>query len=308
MGESPHFDNTVGSGAYEHTPYPMFDDEESEALFRAFTVNSDWESVSPESSSSKSTSSLRSSQTLEEGVVSTPAPQPHSQLSSTSSTPARRATNTKTGAQATPSTPATSVLPTPSDVSPSDVATPLTPSVDLVEAYLAFTTALPGSARVSYNFGSGYTTSPLGPPCTSQIDYSHMVQAPDYFCNGAAPVSLPQQYAMECMATSSYPWGFTPVPQQQPLPTWSLVPQSSPFAMAPAPHQAPIHVSHASASAMNPPIPAPGVSKRKFEFADPVVPTGFKPNPDNHARFEYKNGRRIYLNSREGKKLRTGAV
>lgn len=303
MSESFYFD-MVESVAVEQPSLPDFVEKAWDDIFSTFT-DSNWSGIGPVSNlSTQSTYAFSFPPPLEERDISRLPPETPSKPSSISSTFSGRATeplpaSIETRVPAAPSTPPTSVSPTPVRAQrPPDVATP-PPTLDV--DLLVFT--IIGDAT--------YTPSPSGPAFPGQDHFGQMTQAPDDDWSGELR-SVPQQFPMESTMAPSFPfpWGYQPVPQQQPLPTWPTpVAPTNPPAMAPVVQQMPMHVSHASLPAMSPPVPAPSGTKRTFEFLDPEVPTGFKANPDNHGRFEYTaDGRRVYLNGPEGKKLRTGAA
>lgn len=320
MDESFCFDNVVESDAYEHPFYPNFDDEESAALFRAF-ANEAWEGLGPDCTLGEQStpSTCLPEQPSEEASVAYPTPSPTQSDSHASST-SKRVTapvsaNMMTGTrELSPPTPPTPVIPTPSDAPapsplPGIVSLPPTLSVDIAEASFAFANVAPESAQMAQSLGAGHTPSPPGTAYTSQSFSGYMTQDPTYSWSGAAPI--PQGYLAQTMPGPFYPWNImamAPVAQPYPSQPWPAPVQVGNATASASPAQRyPMHTVPASVSATSSAISALPSNKRTFDFANPVMPAGFVANPNNHGRFQYVDGQRIYLNGPKPKRMRTGA-
>lgn len=330
MDEPLCFDEAVASGAYEDPCYPLFNDEESDALFRAFT-NKAWEGLGPVSNLGvQSTSPMcLPAQTLEEAPVvhSTSPSSAPSSLFSSSPSPSKRVTkpvsnNMMTGlGKVTPPTPTSPVVqndvPAPA---PAPAANFLTGSVDLsaafsasmVAASVAFANTIPAAAHVQQNFDLGQ--APIAPTSayTGQYQPELVTQSPTFTWSRAAPAPVPLQYAMQSMPPPPYYWDvmpMAPVFQQLPPQAWPApVPRDSTAAVASFGQQHQAQQMSASAPVNRPTVSATPPKKRTLEFVDPVVPKGFVANPNNHGRFQYVDGQRIYMNGAKAKKLRKSAT
>lgn len=333
MDESFWFDDSVGSDAYEHPSYPLLDDEESTALFEAFT-NAAWEGLRTESGLSSgmgvqgapSTSLGEQTSEATSDLSSSPSTRPHfsassSSISSVSSASERvpKPVSTKgmTGARKCSSpTPPTPVIPTPSGVPAQSpvlgIASipPSTLSVDFAEAPIAFASMASGTVQMPQNTGYGRILCPPGIAYASQSFSGRTMQGPTYTPSGAIQAPALQPYCAGTMPSPFYPWNvMATAPIAEPYSSQKRSAPVNPGNNITAPSWAmryPTEMAPPPAPAMNPPpIPAPS-KKRAWEFVDPVMPKGFVANPDNHGRFQRINGKMVYLNGPKAKKLRSG--
>lgn len=335
MDELYCFDVFVGSGAFEHSSYSFFPDEESEALFRALTNHETWEgpdsglsSGSSTGSGEKTTPATSQGRQMSEATSGNTSPTlpifPASAASLPSTSPERATwpvpANNTTGVQnissaATPTPVAPSLSGAPAHSSTPGIAStsqltlcfnpqalsvdPLTLSVNFAEAPIASANMAPGPRQALY---------PPGPFCPSQSSSGLIMQGPAHPPSGAPQAPELQSFFPGPMSGPFDSWAVeaaAPVTQPCPPQTWSAMPiHANTSAALSSGLQHPVETMQPSASAMMQPPPCPAMksaapapsNKRAFQFVEPVVPKGFVANPENHGRFQYENGNRVYLN------------
>lgn len=316
MDESLCFDDFVGSDTYEYPSNPHLDDEASAALFRAFT-NEAWEGLGTESGLSsglrdQSAPSTRLGGQTSEATSKSSSPSIFDASSTTERAAKPVPAKSMTGARnISPPTPLTPVIPTPNDALAHSPASgivsipPSTLSVNFAEAPIAFANMAPGSAQMPQ------TLYPPGPAYASQSLSGHTMQGPTHPLSGAVQAPALQPYCAGPMPGPFYPsnvMATAPVAGPYSSQIWSAPVNQGNITTAPSfAVRYPMEMAPPPAPAMKSPTPAQ-TKKRTWEFASPMTPTGFVANPNNHGRFQYVDGQRIYLNGPKAKKLCSGGT
>ncbi|KAJ5679424.1 hypothetical protein N7462_007668 [Penicillium macrosclerotiorum] len=289
-----------------------FDDDESAALFRAFT-NQDWEGLGPNSGlHNNNTSDEAGTIKLLNDVDRTLSPLPFITLDISDHEISMHTNTNSDGSRSTTELPE-STTDTDSVIERSQAksSTPPTPKVPTPPS-------TPGPPCLGVPSAASPSISYSRPMhgCLEQSSYlTTGFQAPGLAQIFGFPVPAPMHNVTEY---PGQPPIFHPLVYPPPPPNYHLMEyygQFSPYnqIMYPPVGFPPVQFYPTIPPAVSPPrVPTqpcrPAPPKRTFEFIDPTVPADFVANPNNHGRWQYdQNGNRHYLNAPKNKKPRVRA-